>query len=85
MISSCRRTRRWFGANPPGRSLTAKLSFSTQVKFRGRMPAPTCPSPCLHAHTHHRDTPSSSTSRRGTGPTSRAARTLANTSWTRTM
>jgi len=39
MISSCRRTRRWFGANPPGRSLTAKLSFITQVKFRGRMPA----------------------------------------------
>ena len=39
IISSWRRTRRWFGANPPGRSLMAKWSFMTQVKFLGGMPA----------------------------------------------
>src|SRR5579862_555863 len=39
MISSWRRTRRWLGAKPPGRSLTAKRSFNTQVKLRGTMPA----------------------------------------------
>ncbi len=38
MISSWRRTRRWFSPYPPGRSQMASLSLMTQVKFRGVMP-----------------------------------------------
>ena len=44
MISSWRRTRRWLGAKPPGRSLTASWSWITQVKLRGGMPAAHFPS-----------------------------------------
>ena len=39
MISSWRRTLRWLGAKPPGRSLMARRSLITQVKLRGGIPA----------------------------------------------
>src|SRR3954468_12152879 len=38
MISSWRRTRRWFAPYPPGRSHTASLSLMTHAKLRGWIP-----------------------------------------------
>src|SRR5664280_3040103 len=99
MISSWRRTLRWLGAKPPGRSLMASRSLITQVKLRGGIPAAHFPftvRPPLVLHSSVQTSLAGALGAGGgphgtivvlvdSGPTRAAACTVAATSWTLTI